>query len=1044
MPPVTGLTGHVGFNADILTQNQTISDKVTLKKSTGFKIGQIIAGVFTLGIAAGIMQLVHSAKERGVQRNAASSLVNLRQSLHEIPPGKDFTTELKMCGSNVRLHQLSNNKLTATIDGHEIDVPFTASKLAERLEIDMLKNARFFDKDEIFALLEKKYDEVPMRSENSRFRMLCLTYLEHNCGFDATELSSMSTALLRTFVATSLNDPTFDKARMLSLNETVANAYRINSEECLELLQQLEQNNEKPPIDISKIATWKSTGAIIFGGADAQDVRNLAADLVLNRNTSVFDKNTDKFGETSGARLRDTLVKHAAVISKLIDNPDLLNEVSEDVRPALQELMTTVKDNIPSFFRNAVTVAAAFQKAPLEDFKELEDSINKSVQESIGNLQQIVNESFEEVFSVQPQNEEEPSSSVASKKEQTLDDMLESAATDMKSNGYGKFMKDVMSRYFTSLSDVDKRAVIAAGIRFAGPNDSKAKQLGAILKGAGPIMQKMLQGINTTKLDPDIAIALKDMKDNLAPIDDDMIKAYLSDIVDRSNGQIQKIEVVKSLGAASVGQALLCRIFSQEKPEGEECVVKMLRPDVQLRAGREQKIFEEVAKTIPGMEETFKGQIARIREELDLRQEAEHIKQGAVYNGMTGDSLQSMKLHPLSEPTTTTMVLEKAPGTTLNKYLEGCREQLDNVLKTSGLDENSTEPAVLSARDVMDKREALDKLYKDLSVRQQHLLGLVNAWVTEGIYGHGFYHGDLHSGNIMTDEKQLTVIDFGNATHLTTDQQCEVTRMMAAASVGDVKVFVTGFRSLLSDAGKAKFDQNEGAIREMLGRVLHMGINDKDTGKRIGVALIELQKLGLEAPGPIFNFSQCQLRLQAAVDEINSLMTMTKKTMADLWKCNSKICSDPVLDFDNWMLMSMSGASPEKMIQVAKQLIDDAPIDDKAQRQRLEKAIMEGGEDFKTYLVPYMEKNPDFAATYKEFEAAQGEEKTVICNTLAKMFCSDKSMILDELSAHLERTSDKPVELQDFCDVMGSVVEENLSVSARRIGLFNLGRFIQV
>ena len=41
--------------------------------------------------------------------------------------------------------------------------------------------------------------------------------------------------------------------------------------------------------------------------------------------------------------------------------------------------------------------------------------------------------------------------------------------------------------------------MIAAGVRYSTENADQGAKLGALLKGAGPIMQKMLQGFNTEK-----------------------------------------------------------------------------------------------------------------------------------------------------------------------------------------------------------------------------------------------------------------------------------------------------------------------------------------------------------------------------------------------------------------------------------------------------------------------------------------------------------------------------------------------------------------
>ena len=87
------------------------------------------------------------------------------------------------------------------------------------------------------------------------------------------------------------------------------------------------------------------------------------------------------------------------------------------------------------------------------------------------------------------------------------------------------------------------------------------------------------------------------MKSKLAPISQRVIHAHLYDIVNKSNGDIKEISVVKALGAASVAQALKCIIT---KKDGSEinCVVKILRPDATMRAQREFNIFNDAAKEI--------------------------------------------------------------------------------------------------------------------------------------------------------------------------------------------------------------------------------------------------------------------------------------------------------------------------------------------------------------------------------------------------------------------------------------------------------------
>ena len=153
----------------------------------------------------------------------------------------------------------------------------------------------------------------------------------------------------------------------------------------------------------------------------------------------------------------------------------------------------------------------------------------------------------------------------------------------------------------------------------------------------------------------------------------------------------------------------------------------------------------------------------------------------------------------------------------------------------------------------------------------------------EALYGNGFYHGDLHAGNIMTDGEGLTVIDFGNATHLTKDERMHVLKMMAAAMYGRENYFENSFKALISEAGRAVYDGKNanGELTRELHEILNKGTTT-DAGRRIFAALMCLQRHGIEIPGPIYNFAQCQMRLGGAVEEMGSLMNEIKQAMSHL------------------------------------------------------------------------------------------------------------------------------------------------------------------
>ena len=173
-----------------------------------------------------------------------------------------------------------------------------------------------------------------------------------------------------------------------------------------------------------------------------------------------------------------------------------------------------------------------------------------------------------------------------------------------------------MKSYFGSLSAIDKRSMIASAIRNAKPLkqsytkeqfdhlDNKEKMniygeyMGGMFKGAGPLFQKLLQGLPVGAIPKGLQKAIDDMKDSLAPIPEKIVKERMSAIIENSKGKVKSIDVLKSLGAASVGQAFLCKMYGPAYPEGKEVVIKLLRPDVRNRMVRERKIMEEAAKKV--------------------------------------------------------------------------------------------------------------------------------------------------------------------------------------------------------------------------------------------------------------------------------------------------------------------------------------------------------------------------------------------------------------------------------------------------------------
>ncbi len=467
--------------------------------------------------------------------------------------------------------------------------------------------------------------------------------------------------------------------------------------------------------------------------------------------------------------------------------------------------------------------------------------------------------------------------------------------------GQGKFVKLVMGQYFKKMSVMDKRAMVASAIRntkstaiiggkvvFDPDEDVNASFISGLLKGAGPLFQKMLQGLPEGTLPKEFKKTLVDMKSNLSHIPEEVVEARLSALVAESRGKITSIEVKKSLGAASVGETFLVKLYGPDYQEGQEAVVKILRPEVKNRMDREKAFMMECAKaTSKGMELTYQGKLKNINEELDFTLEAGNIKSGEIYNKAFDskkqkDDVEAMKLSPLVSPSSNVMLLEKAEGTTLSKYMEETDSIHQNVLEKNATrdaygtliyrrDVEKRQDRKVSSEDIMSVEEERKKLIDRmiaLKKRKAHLINLSKKWTYEGIFGKGFYHADLHSGNIQVSDDKAVVLDFGNCTSLTEEQKTSVIRMMVSLITGYWETFRDEFIKLMTNTDPQFIESHKKELSDVVEKVFSYGNND-DAALRIMAIISEASRIGFEIPRAINDFADGALRLQNSVDAID-------------------------------------------------------------------------------------------------------------------------------------------------------------------------------
>ncbi len=483
--------------------------------------------------------------------------------------------------------------------------------------------------------------------------------------------------------------------------------------------------------------------------------------------------------------------------------------------------------------------------------------------------------------------------------------------------GEGTFVRNVMRNYFDKVSNQDKQSMMKAMLfslkpmirdhKHAKTNSLKrtGMHLAGLLRGAGPLMQKLMQGMPQEYMMQELCDAVEDMKSNLEPIPDKYVNKMFDQMKTDSKGQITEIKKLQSLGAASVGQAFLCRVTGPGFPKGKQVVIKLLRPGAGERIDREEKIMKDCAKsTSEGMLATYEGQLTKVREELDLRKEARNVRDGVTaYESKKGDNTPGIckTVHTLDELPATKdyLVLDKAEGETYDRYIGRIvknralwRKPFLSVRVDFYTGKKTVKgELVLTSENIGMIPEVRPKLVAELQSvvkRRQHLEKVTERWIEESIFNDGFYHGDMHAGNLMAHDDQTTILDYGNATRLTNDEVTKILGMYAGAMYGDARAFLDHFLGLLPEDQmkkltgedqqdpKAAFEQmkkftiQKNELRKKIYSIFRRGIAESQVGEKMYLALTEMQKNGFQIPISIYSYVQSEMRLNNTLNELDT------------------------------------------------------------------------------------------------------------------------------------------------------------------------------
>ena len=841
-----------------------------------------------------------------------NDIYNLRDAFAELQKANPKRVNVMIMKKTIVLEKLADGGVRATLMTDAKDRPEKQYRFAQNavdfsraLDDVVVSNAREYKPGVVKSVLPP----LPNSARGDSLMRARELYSKTICAFTGrspVDYSTVPTEHLRQLAIDVVD------RKQLPENIVVPPPQKFNSEEMIEMhrnLVHITMSEVNAKVTLPADATRRTVESRRNVAPNAKEFRSLVADLFLNDDTWGFDA---QVAAVKGERLRklmlanshelhfvfndiDGFVNHLPkdripVNQNAQDNQDApvneihdgneINEGDENapdqprISDKVKEILTALKD-IPAASLNP-DQQGNISPETMQRLAAIEDLIESLVKSYAAVMQAKVTKLF------QVQN-----AGVAEKQLQYQTFAEISGISGLKPDTVeGQFTLSILNEYFLNSALIDKRAMLAAMLRNTDDASNDATQVAELLKGAGPLLQKMLQGLPPSSFGPETRTALKDMKSRLAPISADAVKAQLLELVNSSNGEIHSIEVKKVLGAATVGEALLCHVKTKDHPlTGVDCVIKVLRPNIQTAILREKAIFEDIiARKVPGMSESFKRRYEGILKEFDLTIEAENIRLGHAHyehpsvNGKSVIEISSMELVENVSPATGTLVVKKADGVTYDNYIDDIHAEVDEALAAVSAHAVELNGRIVrpcsSVKELIATRRRLEYLKAFLGERRNHIIDFTTAWFENGIFGDGFMHGDLHAGNIMVSDKGATIIDFGNCIRMTSSEQMNVRDMFTKASLGFGEDAINSFKKLLSPAEKTKLEnllRQDAAFQKNLYGIFKKG-TEMDVMARIYAAMNLLQRKGVDIPDSISHFFQSFSRLndiyEAMADEM--------------------------------------------------------------------------------------------------------------------------------------------------------------------------------
>ncbi len=338
---------------------------------------------------------------------------------------------------------------------------------------------------------------------------------------------------------------------------------------------------------------------------------------------------------------------------------------------------------------------------------------------------------------------------------------------------YAEVLEELLPRYYARFRD--KHLLVIFYLMAEPP-----RRMSALFQASGPALQKVFQMIGDYSNNQRVRKQLSELKSGIQAFGQEDIRGLIDTLLVRSvpDSVRRALDVdYSALGAGTIAQVHKI-LLNGRSGASHRFVIKVKRPGLKEAVEREMDVLGQLASGALASK-LIRDVRATLEREMNLGNEAEEIHTAAaVYKhpkiGVIGVS-------DLIAPSDSLIAFEFARGRTLDKV----NEKLDAV-----------NTLVRKKGHLVNRPVADHYMANLLSTQAKAIFELLKIWFHEAIFGGGFFHGDLHSGNIFIelengrgkfknrfrDNYRLTLVDFGNTGKFTRKQQKGVIELSVAVA----------------------------------------------------------------------------------------------------------------------------------------------------------------------------------------------------------------------------------------------------------------------